>query len=188
MTTTSSSRVRMSRRHRIALIGGIVLAVLAGYVTWSNLRPVDLNSSIEIDAPADRVWQVLTDLRAYPAWNPFVISAEVTSDGGTLKEGATLRNVLRDKTGDTTFTPTVLAVTPERELRWLGRIGPGLIFDGEHRFELRPLGPGRTLLVQSERFTGALVPFVVSSLRADTLPQFEALNRALAQRATALPS
>lgn len=187
MTITSSSRVRMSRRRRIAIIGGIVLAALAGYVTWSNLRPVTLTSSIEIDAPVDKVWQVLTDLRAYPAWNPFVTSAEVTSDGGTLKEGATLRNVMHDATGDTTFTPTVLAVTPERELRWLGRIEPGLIFDGEHRFELQSLGSGRTRLVQSERFTGALVPFMASSLRADTLPQFEAMNRALAQRATALP-
>ncbi|MBH0781385.1 SRPBCC domain-containing protein [Nocardia bovistercoris] len=32
--------------------------------------------TVYIDAPADLVWQVITDLPRYPEWNPFVIRCE----------------------------------------------------------------------------------------------------------------
>ena len=31
---------------------------------------------VEINAPAELVWQVLTDFSAYPDWNPFTVKAE----------------------------------------------------------------------------------------------------------------
>jgi hypothetical protein len=93
---------------------------------------------------------------------------------------------MRDATGDTRFTPTVLAAKPGEELRWLGRIGPGWIFDGEHRFLIEDIGGGRVRLTQSEEFTGVAVPFYRSRLHGNTLPRFEAMNRALADRAAAL--
>jgi hypothetical protein len=33
-----------------------------------------LEQVLEIDAPADRVWQVIADLDRYPEWNPFVVA------------------------------------------------------------------------------------------------------------------
>jgi len=32
----------------------------------------ELRSEIEIEAPTERVWGVLTDFAAYPEWNPFI--------------------------------------------------------------------------------------------------------------------
>jgi hypothetical protein len=84
-----------------------------------------------------------------------------------------------------TFRPTVLAVQPARELRWLGRfLIPGL-FDGEHQFEIHPLGPGRVRFVQQERFTGVLVPLLARNLDDHTLRGFNAMNAALKARAEA---
>jgi hypothetical protein len=80
----------------------------------------------------------------------------------------------------------VLTATPGRELRWLGKLWPGGVFDGEHAFLIEPIGSGRVRLTQTERFTGVLVPFFQGRLHANTLPQFRAMNEALARRAKTL--
>ncbi|GAA0938778.1 SRPBCC domain-containing protein [Virgisporangium aurantiacum] len=164
---------------RLLVASAVALGVLAGYATWSNTVPYTLRASIEIQATPEQVWSVLTDLDAYDEWNPFIVSSS-----GTVEVGATLTNTMRDATGETTFTPTVLTATPGHELRWLGKLGPGAVFDGEHAFLIESIGPGRVRLTQTERFTGILVPFFRGQLHDKTLPQFHAMNQALAQRVT----
>jgi hypothetical protein len=190
VTTENTTAVRAEPKRRgrrvLAVIGALVLA-LSGYLTWSNLHPVTLTASVEIPASADRVWAVLNDFPAYPAWNPFMISAQVTSPDGTLTAGATMRNVMHDTTGDTTFTPTVLVAEAGKRLRWIGKVGPGWMADGEHTFDIQVLGPNLVRLIQTERFTGAAIPFYAGTLRKNTLPQFEAMNRALAERVAVQP-
>jgi hypothetical protein len=41
-----------------------------------------LNSSIDIDAGPERVWQVLTDFAAYREWNPFIVSVDGSAEVG----------------------------------------------------------------------------------------------------------
>jgi hypothetical protein len=48
------------------------------------------------------------------------------------------------------FKPTVLAVEPERELRWIGRFLVRGLFDGEHSFRIEPLDHNRSRFIQSE--------------------------------------
>jgi hypothetical protein len=185
MTVLPETRVRplqkqLRRRGLLAVLASL-LALLAIYTVWTNTRPYTLSASIELDATPEEVWRILTDLSAYDEWNPFIISAE-----GRAERDAALHLVMHDETGDTPFTPTVLAAEAGKELRWIGRIGPGWIFDGEHRFVIEPLGNNRVRLTQSENFTGVAVPFYRGTLHANTLPQFDAMNRALADRIATL--
>ena len=160
---------------------GSVLVLLAGYTVYTIVRPFTLHTELEIDASPAQVWKVLTDRQTYPEWNPFIISST-----GDLKVGDKITNVLRDtKGGETKFTPTLLAVVPDQELRWIGKVPPGALFDGEHSFRLTALPGGRTRLVQEEKFTGAAIPFTRSMLTNTIKPQFDAMNRAIAARATA---
>src|SRR5262245_49049191 len=81
-----------------------------------------------------------------------------------------------------TIKPRLLAVEPERELRWKGRLlVPGL-FDGEHVFALTPLDDGRTRLDHWERFGGLLLPIARHMVYEDTVRAFNALNEAPAAR------
>jgi hypothetical protein len=139
-----------------------------------------ISDTIEIDADPEAVWRELADTGSYPGWNPFVRRLD-----GELREGARLTVEIAPPGGRAmTFKPTVLAARPGRELRWRGRfLMPGL-FDGEHSFEIEPLGDGRSRFTQAERFSGLLVrPF--GGTLEKTQRGFEAMNRALKARAEA---
>jgi hypothetical protein len=135
-----------------------------------------IHTETEIDAPPAAVWAVLTDFGAYPEWNPFITHAE-----GTLAVGEilTLRMMLGG-VKEQTFTPEVLAVRENAELRWLGALKWSWLFSAEHRFALSPAGDG-TRLMHSEVFRGVLVPLLRTTID-QTERDFRALNAALKDR------
>lgn len=139
----------------------------------------EIVTTVDIDADAQRVWQVLTDFAAYPQWNPFIRSIS-----GVPQPGAKLEVHIQPSGGKgMTFRPTVKVAEAGRELRWLGRLLlPGL-FDGEHRFVISPLGAGRVHFEHGERFDGLLVPLLRRSLDRDTKRGFAEMNQALKVRA-----
>jgi hypothetical protein len=138
-----------------------------------------LHTSLEIDAPAERLWSILTDFAAYPGWNPLLVSV-----AGALGVGETLVVKLRAPNGSVvTLKPQVIALEPGRRFAWRGQLlVPGL-FTGEHAFVLEPLGTARTRFVHEEQFSGVLVPLLRKMLDGGTRASFEAMNRALADRA-----
>jgi hypothetical protein len=138
-----------------------------------------LHTEIEIHAPVERVWSILTDFAVYPQWNPFIKSVV-----GVPQNGARLEITIQPSgSKPLRFFPVVLAAEAGHELRWLGRfILPG-IFDGEHRFIIEPLAMGKVRLQQSERFSGFLVGLLRIRLERDTKRGFEEMNRALKARA-----
>lgn len=140
-----------------------------------------LHTETEIDAPPERVWNILTDFAAYPDWNPFI--PQIT---GPITVGESLDVKLQPPGGRAmTMKPNIRAVSPQRELRWLGRlIAPG-IFDGEHSFRIEPLAPNRVRFVQEEHFTGVLSSVIMRFIGDSTRRGFEAMNQALKLRAEA---
>jgi hypothetical protein len=137
-----------------------------------------IETEIDINAPAAKVWAVLTDFPHMPLWNPFI-----TSISGMPAAGERLSVTVRPPGKSAmTFRPTLLAVRPERELRWLGHFIVSGIFDGEHYFLLDPLGDDRTRLTQGESFSGFLVGFMQGALDA-TETGFNAMNAALKRQA-----
>ena len=141
-----------------------------------------LHTEIVIAAPSESIWAILTDFAAYPDWNPFIRHIS-----GKLETGARLEVELAPPGSRAmTIRPTLREVQPVRTLRWLGQVGlPGL-FDGEHNFQIEQLADGRVRFVQSERFSGVLVPLVMPFIGASTQQGFEAMNTALKERAEAL--
>jgi hypothetical protein len=126
---------------------------------------------------------VLADLPAYGEWNPFIKKIAGEPRAGTKLE------VRMEPEGERamTFRPTVLTVEPGRELKWLGHLLVPGIFDGEHRWLIEEIEPGRVRFTQSERFGGILVPLLWKKLRdGGTAEGFRAMNEALAARVAEL--
>ena len=135
-------------------------------------KPLELATSIDIEATPDAVWANLVDFRSYSDWNPFITEAE-----GEAVKGSQLEARLNG----TKFKPIVTVADTGNELEWLGNlIVPG-VFDGRHRFQLIP-NAGGTTLIQSEQFTGALAPAIMSMIDEKTESGFEAMNASLKAR------
>ncbi|NNE36580.1 MAG: SRPBCC domain-containing protein [Rhodothermales bacterium] len=155
----------------------IIAALIAVFVLVALLnrnQTHHLITSIDVDAPASVVWEVLTNTDDY-AWNPFVKSVE-----GELAEGNVVNVTLSD---GMRFTPTVLVAEPNRELRWLGRLGLPRVIDGEHIYRIVATSDSTVTFEHNEDFTGFLVPLLRSKLDEETVPGFESMNRALKETA-----
>lgn len=135
-----------------------------------------LQTQIDIDAPPERVWSVLTDFERHPAWNPFI--REIS---GEVRKGARLYVRLGPPGGRVmTFKPTVTEAEANRSFAWLGTLFLSRLFAGEHQFRLESLDNGRrTRFHHGERFSGILVPLMRGSLETGTRAGFEQMNQAL---------
>ncbi len=145
----------------------------------SGILVREIRAETIIDAPPGVVWRVLTDFASYPDWNPFILSIEGKPWVGT-RLSVEIRPPGRKSMR---FSPMVLRVAKDHELRWIGRVLIAGLFDGEHRFTIIPEGDG-SRFVQAEVFTGLLVPVVdlTGTFRATHLG-FLLMNRALRERA-----
>ena len=139
----------------------------------------EISTTIEIDAPAERVWEIITDFPAYPEWNPFVRSLE-----GELRLGGQLEASIQPPgKKPMRFRLRVVTLEPNRELRWEGHLlFPGL-FDGEHTLVIERRGDDRVRLLHYELFRGLLVAPLLRLIGANTRRGFEEMNRALKERA-----
>lgn len=141
-----------------------------------------LVTEIEIQASPEQVWNVLTDFDSYPDWNPFIPYIK-----GILKPYAKLTVQITPPEGRVmTFRPEIQQVENHIRYYWLGSwILPGLL-DGEHHFEIHPMGQGKVRFEQWERFYGLLVPVLWRMIKGPTRQGFQAMNTALKQRVEAL--
>ena len=136
-----------------------------------------LHTEVLIAARPEAVWAVLTEFARYGDWNPFLVAA-----AGVPEKGQRLRVTLAPPGGRRiTMKPVLTEVANAQVLEWWGHLGVRGIFDGRHRFELHPEN-GATRIVQSETFTGALVPLMARSLDRGTAAGFGQMNTALKAR------
>ena len=136
---------------------------------------LSIHTEILIHAPAATIWKILTNFPAYPQWNPFIKSIT-----GLVQAGQNIKVIIQSKPSkQMTFKPLVLKFIENEELSWQGKLLLRGIFDGIHNFELIEHTNGTTTFIQSESFSGLLVPVFASKLKTDTQNGFDAMNKKL---------
>jgi len=139
----------------------------------------ELNTEIEIESSAEKVWKILTDFASYPEWNPFI-----TKMKGDLRNGAKLEMHLHipNEKKETVFKITILNIEGNKELSWLGKVAGGM-FRGKRRFVIEPINEKRVRFIHSEKFDGILVGLMAKKIDIGTRQGFEEMNKALKARA-----
>jgi hypothetical protein len=148
---------------------------------WGARSPVTtvISAQVEIEAPPDRVWQILTDLERYHEWNPFtprVESSLMVGDPVTLQV-----RMRRDR--ELIQVERMTACEDQRELSWGLQMVAPIVLATNRRQLLEPLAGGRTRYTTANEFRGALVPLVMLLYRRDMQRGFSEAAKALKLRA-----
>lgn len=117
--------------------------------------PVIVVGSVLVEASPETVWQLLADVRAWPAWNRAVREARLE---GPFAPGSRIRW----QAGPGRITSVLQEVDPPRLLGWTGR---SMGIRAVHVWRLRPSGRGSELTTE-ESWRGLPVKLAPGRLRA----------------------
>jgi uncharacterized membrane protein len=115
--------------------------------------------SITIDAPAERVWAIFSDVANWPEWTP-TVSAVERLDDGPLRVGARAR-IRQPKLPVAVWEVTELV--DGEYFEWVAR-GPGVKTTGGHRVTATPEGTVATATVIQEGPLGWLFGRLLAKL------------------------
>jgi hypothetical protein len=131
-------------------------------------------ASADIHAPADRVWDLLTDGPAYPSWDSGVTRVE-----GRIADGE--RITVHSEISPRAF-PVRVAVRPPDEMTWTGGMPLGL-FRGVRTFRVTQ-DAEITRVTMREEYGGLMEGLMWRSI-PDLQPSFERFVNGLKARAEA---
>jgi uncharacterized protein YndB with AHSA1/START domain len=110
-----------------------------------------------IDAPCEKVWELLTDADSYATWNPTIISIE-----GPITEGSRVR-LVSAVNPKRAFSLKVTSVRAPHAMVWSDGMPLGL-FKGVRTYGLEPLDGGGTEFTMAEVYSGPLAPLITKSI------------------------
>lgn len=128
---------------------------------------------VDVAAPPERVWALLTDADAQRRWNTTLTRIE-----GPIAVGKKVTLEVAAAPGRT-FKPKVTAMDAPRTMVWSDGFAP--MFRGQRTFTLEAVGGG-TRFTMSERFAGLMLPMIKKAL-PDFAPIFARYAADLARAA-----
>lgn len=147
---------------------------------WTRPAAAHACAAVAIDASADRVWQLLTGIDAWPRWNPAVGSARLE---GSIAAGT----VFRWRSQGFTVSSTLVDVEMPRRLMWTGR---ALGTRARHEWDIVAAGHG-VVVKTSETFDGwlpRLMPRTMKNMLERTLSAWLEALKAEAERSEVVGS
>jgi hypothetical protein len=119
--------------------------------------PNRVRAEIEIDAPVERVWQILKDVDRYRDWNPFTPRVETT-----LQIGDPIHLHVRLVGRRLTHRVEFVTRNEPYTLGWEMKMGARFLLYAERVQTLTAIGENRTQYMTEDCFTGWLRPLVLA--------------------------
>lgn len=139
----------------------------------------EIYTECEINAPAYKVYSVISDFSNYNLWtNELTISGD-TQPGGKMKVNVKVAN-----NGNGWYKlSSKMKSNNERIIAFDNVLCMPFLFLGRHRFEMIPISEDKTLFINAEEFSGFAVPFVRKKTLLQNTRRFkENVNSALKKR------
>jgi hypothetical protein len=116
-----------------------------------------VDTEIQIAAPADRIWKILTDFSAYGDWNPFIkgVRGQPAPDATLEFDLAYAKEYGSTKVIRVTEAAKVTGMMAPRYFSWVWNHGFGSWWlSAEHVFRLKERDDGRVFFFHEVFYTG----------------------------------
>jgi hypothetical protein len=135
---------------------------------------------IGVKASADTIWEIISDLEGWEAWNPLYPKAS-----GVLKIGSQLDLILAlPGKPSRPIRPTILDWVPREQIHWKDTAAGGLVNTVRY-IEIEALSEEGCVFSNGEIYVGMLAPQVVANRKRIVRQGFTAMGEALRDRAEA---
>lgn len=113
----------------------------------------EIITECEIDAPAEKVYSVVSNFKNFPEWTKDIAFT------GDVKPGGKMKTIVNDPEGGPMELKSEILKMDENMILFRHTMAP-LIFTCLHRYEIIPLSENKVRFVNAEIFKGFAVPFV----------------------------
>jgi uncharacterized protein YndB with AHSA1/START domain len=104
--------------------------------------------SIDIDAPAERIYALVADLPSMGKWSPEATGGKWLGGATEARPGVRFRGTNRNGIFRWSTVCTITAAEPGREIEWVTK-AIGLLTGALWRYDFKPNGTGGTTVLES---------------------------------------
>lgn len=140
-----------------------------------------IEKEIEINAPAAKVWEVITDLKRYPEWNPFMRECSTT-----FKPGDPINMKVALFAKPQPQTEIVKEYVDGKRFAYTMKPVPGGTLSSFRSHEVEALPNGRTRYRSYFHLKGWLSPVVVGLMGSRLQKGFAGMTQGIQERAEKL--
>lgn len=119
-------------------------------------RHLITSDPVEIEAPIERVWEILVDVDRYGEWNPFTNRVETDFEIGSPVDLYVALGPFKLKQPE-----RIEAVEPPHLLVWSTKVGHRVLVSARREQRLEALGETRCRYLTTDAFNGLLTPLVI---------------------------
>jgi uncharacterized protein YndB with AHSA1/START domain len=143
--------------------------------------PFVIDQTVTINAPADVVWRVLTDLPRYAEWNPFCLECE-----STLKPGDPIRMKVNLGRKPQQVEEVVEEFVAGRHFAYHMKPYPAGALSSLRSHDVEKLGPAQTRYRSHFELRGWMKPLVIALFGTKLRAGFGAMTESVRERAEVL--
>ena len=165
---------------RIFQVLGLLLLLAIVYLSISGRKMQTVKTEIEIYAPPEKVWGIITDIDKWHEWSP-----TINNSAGEAVVGSTVTITMMSKEegkDGPKYSPKIIQMDEPMYFHWRANMMAGFIFTNDKIIELEKTDAG-TKLTHTETFKGLMAVLMKGQMEKGVPPMLTMMNDALKQLA-----
>lgn len=135
-----------------------------------------ITTEIDISAPPEKVWEVLTNVKDWQSWSPII-----KESSGNVSLNSQLTITMKGKEKDSVgpqYNPKIIKLEKAKLFHWRAFMVDSLVMTNDKIFELTTTSTG-TKLIHKETFKGLMAPLFSAQMEKGIPEMLNLMNQAL---------